>query len=447
MNVKLGVLGALSAALVAAALPASGQLPGAPAQVVDYEPPQRIEKYRVTDFGRSSSARDDRTLKKKFRVVERTGNCCENYVTADDKGTLYDLGGSYINFTSDSGKTWKSVRPIHPLVNGEGTLAVAPNGDIVGVEWDPYSGDHLLSYKYTAATKKWEYLEAPLHTPFYDRPWLTVVPGPFTIRGAEVPYVVFVDGYPHSGTLLYSTDGLTYLQTSNPSLDQRVNPETVPKLVTKGEPKLDWIQPNSQAPIVPLGGGSALAPPGSFGSTWSVLDKDTQTWRAIELDAGQLGGRYMVDSKGRLHNLTSGGTGLDYRISTDGGRTWKSTLVPLPEGTSMPSGMMLDFRANAQLGLAVVAMHTKRGAGDGDIVFKLDIRGNKAKVLKMYEIGLADVDASSGVGQNIRFDFETLAILPDGRFAVSFLDSTTGPIYSLTEAVVDRLGPALAIEL
>ena len=447
MNVKLGVVGALTVAVVTAAFPAWGQAPGLPAQVVDYEPPQRIEKYKVTDFGRSSSAKDDTTTKEKFRVAERTGNCCENYLTADSKGTLYDLGGSYINFTSDSGKTWKSVRPIQPLVNGEGTLAVAPNGDIVGVEWDPYSGDHLLSYKYTAETKKWEYLEAPLHTPFYDRPWLTVVPGPFTIRGEKVPYVVFVDGYPHTGTLLYSTDGLTYLQTSDPSLDQQTNAETVSKLVTKGEPKLDWIQPNSQAPIVPLGGSSALAPPGLFGSAWSVLDKDTQTWRAVELDAGELDGRYMVDSKGRLHNLKTAGTGLDYRISTDGGRTWKSTIIKLPEGTSIPSGMMLDFRANARLGLAVVAMHTKRGTGDGDLVFKLDIRGDKAKVSKLYEIGLADIDASSGVGQNIRFDFETLAILPDGRFAVSFLDSTTGPIYSLTAAAVDRLGPAVAIEL
>ncbi|MEA2447344.1 MAG: hypothetical protein QOK47_981, partial [Actinomycetota bacterium] len=163
---------------VAAALPARGQAPGAPAQVVGYEPPLRIERYKVTDFGRSASTRDDKTSKAKFRVAERTGNCCENYVTANSDGTIFDLGGSYINFTGDSGATWQSVRPVQPLVNGEGSIAVAPNGDIVGVEWDPYSGDHLMSYKYTAETKEWQYLEAPLHTPFYDRPWLTVVPGP-----------------------------------------------------------------------------------------------------------------------------------------------------------------------------------------------------------------------------------------------------------------------------
>ena len=437
----------LTIGLLALALPARGQIPGAPAQVVDFEPPQRIEKYRVTDFKGTATTRDDKVSKERFRVVERTGNCCENYLTSDAKGLLYDLGGSYINFTGDSGKTWKSVRPIQPLVNGEGTLAVAPNGDIIAIEWDPYSGDHLMSYKYTAETKTWEYLEAPLHTPFYDRPWLTVVPGPFTVNGAEIPYIVYVDGYPHSGTLLKSTDGLTYVETSDPSLDQRTNATAVAKLQTKAEPQLDWIQPNSQSPIVPLGGSSALAPPGLFGEAWSVLDPETQKWQAVELDAGELSGRYQVDSKGRLHNIRTAGNAIEYRISGDGGRTWKVTPISLPEGTSMPTGMMLDFRANLKVGVAAVAMHVRRGETDGDLVFKLDIRKNKAKVLELFEIGLADIDAAAGVGQQIRFDFETVTILPDGRVAVSFLDSSTGPIMHLAEAALDRLGPAVAIEL
>ena len=438
---------ALAAVAVMGAFPALGQAPGAPAQVVDYEPPTRIARYKVTKFGRSPSPRDDRTSKAKFRIAERTGNCCENYVTADEDGTLYDLGGSYVNFTNDSGKTWKSVRPIQPLVNGEGSLAVAPGGDIVAVEWDPYSGDHLMSYKYTAETKEWQYLEAPLHTPFYDRPWLTVVPGPFTIRGEEVPYVSFVDGYPHFGTLLYSTDGLTYTQTSDPSIDQQIDAEVVRKLPIKADPDLDWIQPNSQSPIVPLGGGSALAPPGLFSDAWSVLNPETLTWQAVELDTGELSGRYMVDSKGRLHNLKTIGNNFEYGISLDGGRTWKSTTGSLPKGMASMGGMTVDFRANAEVGIAAIGMHVDRGPTDGDVMFKVDISSNKPRVIKRYEIGLGDIDAASGVGQDIRFDFETLAILPDGRVAISFLDSTTGPIYSLTEAASDRLGPALAIEL
>src|SRR5256885_12217104 len=64
---------------------------------------------------------------------------------------------------------FRSVRPLTPLVNGEGTIVVAPNGDVVAIGWDPYSGDHLQSFKYEAFSGKWFYAEQPLHQPFYDR--------------------------------------------------------------------------------------------------------------------------------------------------------------------------------------------------------------------------------------------------------------------------------------
>jgi hypothetical protein len=438
-------VGAILASLVFAAVPARSDDAGAPAQIVDFEPPQRFESYKVTDYGRSPSARDDKEAIAKFRVVERTGNCCENYLTSNSKGQLFDLGGSYINFTNDRGKTWKSVRPINPLVNGEGTIAVAPGGDIVGVEWDPYSADHLLSYKYTAATKTWEYLEMPIHTPFYDRPWLAVVPGPFSIGGAqeEVPYVVFVDGYPHRGPLLYSTDGLTYVQTSNPFLDQRLK-GSVDKLTVGPAKDIDWVQPNSESPIVPLGGRSALAQPGPFANNWAILDGDTQTWSALDVKGLDLDGRYQVDSKGRLHNFVDQGRRFIYRFSSDKGKTWKESMIDVPEGVSLSS----DFRVNSTVGITAVSIHSDAGDRDIDYLYKFDINGKAPRLTHLYEIGLGDIDASSGVGQDIRMDFNTVAILPDGKLAVSFLDSTTGPVMHLQEALFpDRLGPALAIEL
>ena len=441
----------LSAVLLGSlAVPASGDAPGAPAQVVPIEFPTRIASYRVTDFGRSPSPRDDRTSKAKFRVVERSGNCCENYVTIDKRGRLYDLGGRWINFSDDDGKSWTSVQPIEPLLNGEGTLTVAPGGDIVGVEWDPYSGDHLLSYKYDAKEEEWQYLEAPLHTPFYDRPWMTVVPGPFTINGAEVPYVTFVDGYPHRGPFLYSTDGLTYIQTSNPFIDHRFTDATDGALKTKPHKDLDWMLPNSQSPITAIGGGRAIAQPGPFANTWSLFDPKTQQWSPHTFPEGaEPDGSVLVDSRGRMHVLETQGQFFEYRISTSGGKSWKTTQVALPKDVSSPGGMQVDFRVNYPAGIAAVAMHVRLGKTqtNGDIVYTLDITGNKARVKRLYEIGLGDTASSSGVGRDIRFDFETVAIFPDGRIAVSFLDSTTGPAYHFGEAVLDRLSPALAIEL
>jgi hypothetical protein len=99
-----------------------------------------------------------------------------------------------VNYTDDRGLTWKSVRPLEPLVNGEGAIAMAPGGDVIGVEWDPYSGDHLIAFKYTALTGRWQYKEMPLHQPFYDREWISVLSDLFTIDGQLVPYVTFIKG-------------------------------------------------------------------------------------------------------------------------------------------------------------------------------------------------------------------------------------------------------------
>jgi hypothetical protein len=447
---KLMASGTALASLIGLVIaPASSQVPGAPANVVAYEPPIASASFNMTDFGRSDSTRDDSTSKAKFRIIKRTGNCCENYLTSSARGRLFDIGGSYINFTDDSGATWESVQPPAPLVNGEGTMAMGPGGDVLAVEWDPYSGDHLVSYKYDALGEQWSYLEAPLHTPFYDRPWLSVVPGPFEVQTGEVPYVTFVDGFPHTGQMLYSTDGITYLPASSPFIDDELEAPVESWIPTKKLAELDWIQPNTNSPIIPLGGGRALTPPDSFGNTWSILNPETLRWSPFTLPGGEEpSGRLLVDGKGRIHNLLMTQAGFEYRISTDGGRSWTSTSVALPPGTTNVGGLLYDFRANAKLGIAAVSLHARRGNSDLDLLYKLDIRTNKPRLTHLYEIGKGDVDASnSGPPAQIRFDFATVAILPNGKLAISFLDSTTDGARHLAEVAIDRLGPALAIEL
>jgi hypothetical protein len=124
-------------------------------------------KYQSVDHGSQPGSADDRTGTTKWRVVASTGNCCENYLTTSKQGRLFDFGGTYLHFSDDRGLTWKQVEPLTPLITGEGTIAVAPNGDIIGIGWDPYSGDHLQAYKYEAFSGKWWYDELPLHQPFY----------------------------------------------------------------------------------------------------------------------------------------------------------------------------------------------------------------------------------------------------------------------------------------
>jgi hypothetical protein len=89
-----------------------------------------------------------------------------------------------------------------------------------------------------------------------------------------------------------------------------------------------------------------------------------------------------------------------------------------------------------------VLIHAQDNASetDFDIVYKIAIgrRDATPKLMRSYRVGLGDLNATSGVGNDVRMDFQTVTIFSDGRLAVSFLDSTTensGP------------APALAIEL
>ena len=47
----------------------------------------------------------------------------------------------------DARLQWKQVQPATSLVNGEGNVDLAPNGDVIAIGWDPYSGDHLQAFK------------------------------------------------------------------------------------------------------------------------------------------------------------------------------------------------------------------------------------------------------------------------------------------------------------
>ncbi|MGH3712265.1 MAG: hypothetical protein ACRDT4_02215 [Micromonosporaceae bacterium] len=437
--IMLGVC-ALSAAAAAPAH-AVGELP---ARVVVYQPPVSDATYPGIDYGRSTSPRDDRYAKTDWRVIQRTGNCCETYLTTTPSGRLLDFGGTYVNYSDDRGLTWRQVQALTPLVNGEGAIVTAPGGDVLGVGWDPYSGDHLQFYKYEADTQQWLYTEMPLHTPFYDREWIGVAPGPVTIGGQTYDYVSFVKGgFPSKEVWFMSTDGLNYTNVTSKMVDQLLNGREVTGPVpTAAAPLNDWAQPNTNSGMTPLGAGGLLARPDS-GAAWGLFGGTSGDWASYHLpDGTDPSGLHQVDSAGRVHNVipAPGGTGFDYRISTDGGRSWRTVAVSLPDGFSIEE---LDFRAHRAAGVAAVAMRAQGPEADQDLVYKLDITGDTPRLTRMLTVGLGDLDATGGVGNDVRFDFESVTIFRDGRVAVSFLDSTT-KLPSATNP--DRPAPAIAVE-
>ena len=432
----------LAAAAVAAALlvgvGSTAQGVAIPAQIVDIAPPVSYMSHAgfTWDYGSSEAASDDRQGTTRWRVVKNTGNCCENHLGITKEGRLFDIGGSYVNYSDDRGATWKSVRPLNPLVNGEGSIAVAPNGDVLAIEWDAYTGDHLLAYKYNAVSGKWFTMENVLHHPVYDRPWITVVPGPFAVGvGADtVPYITVVQG----GTgvkdpMFVSTDGLTYAEPSGLTLDGLTDTPTQQYFPITADASFDWIQPIRRSPVTPLGAGRA-----AHVSGW-LLDPADRKWDSWRLPGGATPPDFIqIDSAGRIHHVRGVGGGLEYRISADGARTWTSKTYPLAFGS------LTDLKVNLAAGIGAVATR----ANHQDWVYKFDIEGAAPRLIRKYRVGLGDNPAGSSVGAltSPRMDFQSVVIFPDGRVAATFLDSSTLSTPPGTGAL-GRITPALVVEV
>jgi hypothetical protein len=407
---------------------------GIPAQLADLTPDSITEKtFSSIDFPEGADQEDGGVPgSTKWRVVSGTGNAAEVWFTINKAGRLYDLGGRYINYSDDRGKTWKSVKPLEPLANAEGSVVVAPNGDILGVTWDPYSGDRMLTYKYTFADSTWRYTYNPVKTPFWDRPGIDVVPGPVTTPLGTFPYITFINGLPHD-PWYYSTDGLNYVTPSSMQVDSEMTAPIQSWLDAKPDPSNDWSQPHTYFPFAALGNGKAL------NASNYMFTPDDMKWHSFSLPTGTIPGTLQVDSRGWLHAVKRAGTGFIYSISTDGARSWKALTVT--------GGVPGDFRANAAAGVA--AVWAEQG-GKQDMVFKIDISTDEPRLIRQYKVGIGDDNRSGtlatyGLTGGHRYDFSAISIFDDGRVAVSFMDSTTRMKFPTVGQEV--IAPAIAIEL
>jgi hypothetical protein len=257
-----------------------------------------------------------------------------------------------------------------------------------------------------------------------------------------VPYLTFLKGGVPKEFWFYSTDGLTYTQVTSKFVDERLNPSTK-TLATGKDRELDWIQPNANGGMFTLGAGNLLAS-GDLNMSWSMLDAKSFAWHGTsQADGNAPSGLFQTDSAGRLHNVLPQGTKFVYRWSSDNGATWRSTEATLPEGLVIEE---IDFRANKEAGVAAVmirAQETQSGL-DRDLIYKLGIKQAVPKLQRHYQVGLGDQGSTSGVGNDVRMDFQTIAIFRDGRVAVSFLDTTTKGVSPTTGE--QRPSPAVAIE-
>ena len=340
--------------------------PRYPAEVDEgIEKPTATRTFPVYDYRDGEYVRDG---SRTWRTIKDTGNCCENYLASSPDGRIFDMGGDYLRVTADDGETFTEISAPgpYPYAASEGAVSAAPNGDVVVMDWEPYSGDHVVTYKYVAEEDTWYYAESPVKTPFYDRPWLVVVPGPFTVAGEEIPYIVIQrGGYPSDDELYVSFDGLNYVYASTRFVEGLVN-GTVEEYLDFGEEDaamLDWVQPHTETFINPLGGGRAIADESvasaeatffEFGCEHAILgavEGDTVPgsdlqWACFDTPTGYEKTRTQTDGKGRIHQVEfPTETEFVYRVSEDGGETWARHRQPMPGDYRLASGLALyDFK-------------------------------------------------------------------------------------------------------
>ena len=427
----LAALLAAASALVVSGLAVAGPaLPPEPTSPTAYPSQRFAATYATYDASgvRRGSAR--------WHWTPTGGNCCEVYVTSTANGGLLEYGGSYPYVSPDRGRTWTRVNTVTPLYNGEGAIVAGPHGDAFGISWDPYTGDHLQGVKYTAATRTWQTAEAPLKTPVFDREWITYAKGPFVVDGAKVPYVTIVRGGTVTKTVeVLSSDGLSYTTVTDPNLDVSQGGTEVPtfRIPVVKNPDADYWQPNPGTYTLPLNAGGVLLfdnDEDNLGAAAARLNPTTLKWERVRLAFAPTG-TVRQDSRGWLTMVSRRGNDLTLALSRDGGVTWRETPLVYPEALRKVEGDgdFFDVKVNGRLGQAVVSSRVDDKAGRGqDLVWRVDIRSAQPRVLKLYAVGLGNAPTAIGLVAGAaadRFDFPSVALLPDGRIAASFQDAST----------------------
>ncbi len=359
-----------------------------------------------------------------WRVVLGTGNCCENYVSTTQDGRILDLGGQDVFVSGDLGASWKAVRvPVD--ITGEGAITTAPDGDIVGVSWVTYGGDTLVAFKYSKASNAWYTSVIPHHTPFWDRPWISVVKGPFEVNGLVVPYITLaMGGVGLKDPFFVSLDGVNYVAYSQSQL--LLSTTILPALDLAADADRDWLQFTGPALTTALDHGLAVR----YGT--SEVTTDGLTWESLQMGASVPQGQLQADGQGGLHVVSAASRSFSYSWSHDGGRSWDKMTIP----TGADIGVW-DFRASATFDEVVIAAQL-RGPGDKDHFKLYRITGatGTPSLTEILDMGNGDDQFRGDVtGGGNRFDFMTLGFLPGGKVVASFGDKST------------KGAPALAIEL
>jgi len=410
--------------------------------LIDSAPHEDTRMFMTVDLA------TNQTTNTSWAVFDKSkgGNCCEHYIATSIEGQILNIGGEYPVYSMDRAHTWDTYIPgfipdsqcrtFVPTNEGqeglgEGSIVQATNGDIISMSWFPYVGgdlklDKFYAILYDESEGEWSWCYNRITEPFYDRSWQVEVIGPVSssLGNGEWASIV-VSNFWHqtqnAGGQI-SVDGLNYYPFQFPGRDG-------------GEPAIeldldfpsadlpaywDVNKPHKEMRAFPVPSGGLLFP--SYFDNGNAAFMDTSlSWNEL---AVQFPSEYcQIDRSGALHCVSNSGTTFTHYMSLDGAQTWTNQSYEM--GAMATQIEEWEFQANGELDLFILNVRYQSSEGpDVDTVFH--VRGYSESLAPdtMTYIGQGDLDSTSGAGNDIRFDFASLAILNDGGVVVAYHDST-----------------------
>jgi len=379
---------------------------------------------------------------------EHGGNCCEHYLAATKEGWILNFGGEYPTWSEDRGHTWQEYLPSifsqfgcmepKPTVPGqeglgEGSIVQATNGDLISMGWFPYpsssGADQFYAFFYDAEDEEWSWCFNRTPEPFYDRSWQVEVVGPINggLYGNGPWASLVISNFWHQvqnigGQL--STDGLNYDYFDFPDRDENLDLMEVDLDPAALGPEWDFTKPHKEMRAFPVPSGGLYFPSYFIDGSDAYLDTSLNWWTGTTMNGSSLPSQYCAfDSSTALHCVSASETVLKHMLSWDGGETWQNQTYNLSEKATEIEEW--EFHSNGVHDLFVLNVRYQSAEGpDVDISWHVRDFSNNLEPDMLTYLGLGDLDSTSGAGNEIRFDFASMGILPDGGAFIAYHDST-----------------------
>ena len=410
--------------------------------MIDSMPHEDVRMFLTVDLA------TNQTTNTSWAVFDKTkgGDCCEHYIATSIEGQIMNIGGEYPVYSADRAHTWDTYIPgfipdtqcrtFVPTNEGqeglgEGSIVQATNGDIISMSWFPYLGadlkiDKFYAILYDESEGEWKWCYNRITEPFYDRSWQVEVIGPISssLGNGEWASVV-VSNFWHqtqnAGGQI-SVDGLNYYPFQFPGRDGGEPSIELDLDFTDADLPAYWDvnKPHKEMRAFPVPSGGLLFPSYFDNGNAAFMDT-TLSWNELEV---QFPSEYcQIDRTGALHCVANSGTSFTHYMSMDGAQTWTNQTYEM--GSMATQIEEWEFQANGEQDLFILNVRYQSSDGpDVDTVFHVRDYSESMAPDTLTYIGQGDLDSTSGAGNDIRFDFASLAILNDGGVVVAYHDST-----------------------